>query len=826
MPQPAQWLELGVAVDYSVIEFHGERIQQYIFALLNIVRAIYRDPSLGANLTIVIVRIIFYIDKDNKMIYQGNARTSLENVNKWNRKILSSSNKLHDVAVWLTRLDIGGPSGYAPVSGACDPSRSCALNRDEGLTSAFIIAHEIAHILGLTHDGDDASDNSCSYEASEGSIMAPVVSATFHRFHWSPCSRKEFYHRSKQWECMNNPPSFNNSTHLKTTLRDTFTMDEQCRMEFGDGYELCKRLNLPGICIHLWCAHKDENQMCKTKKGPPLEGTQCDKDKWCINGYCETVDHNIFTLGSSINNLVDSKWSPWSLWSKCSVTCGIGVQIRRRQCNNLTPFSDGRDCDGNSTDFRICKEKDCPQIIDLRSEQCSQLANIIKDKTPSRKNQVTWLPYEHEDKSLKCRLTCRNVETKEIYISNDFLIDGTRCSYDSTNICIQGKCHLMGCDNVLYSKKGLDQCGICDGDNSTCISVSNKFQRRIRRATTRVVIVPPASYDILVSIKTIPMPLEYESSKIVFRDAQRHKHEISLNLQSYVTVMIVEGTKFKIQKNDNQYEITGRGPTLATVTISLKIPKYEVKKSLIILVSFRYMTNRENEDSNNKYSWISGGWSPCSHSCGGGVRYRTVACRNEQDGRIVNNKKCSLVSKPTQEMEKCNTFSCQFKWITGMWEGCTKTCGASGVQQRQIYCVHSSFPDNYVTNDNKKKIYQVMVPPDLCNQYQLPKNQQECNRIPCQGNWLFTDWSPCTRSCAKGIQSRMARCVPPEAENLFTCNGTAPNELRTCKNSEHSPVVCEKNCKRNKSRYCVIPNLKKYCIIPEFYKRCCRTCLN
>lgn len=78
----------------------------------------------------------------------GNARRSLENVNRWNRKLLAQQiNETYDVAVWLTRLDIGGPSGYAPVSGVCDPSRSCALNRDEGLTSAFIIAHEVAHML-------------------------------------------------------------------------------------------------------------------------------------------------------------------------------------------------------------------------------------------------------------------------------------------------------------------------------------------------------------------------------------------------------------------------------------------------------------------------------------------------------------------------------------------------------------------------------------------------------------------------------------------------------------------------------------------------------
>ena len=46
-------------------------------------------------------------------------------------------------------MNIGGPSGYAPVDGVCDPARSCSLNRDEGLSSAFIIAHELGqgHIV-------------------------------------------------------------------------------------------------------------------------------------------------------------------------------------------------------------------------------------------------------------------------------------------------------------------------------------------------------------------------------------------------------------------------------------------------------------------------------------------------------------------------------------------------------------------------------------------------------------------------------------------------------------------------------------------------------
>ena len=114
------------------------------------VSAIYGDPTLGANLKFVILRMIFYEDDSINQILEDNSTVSLENVNVWNKNILTNLpvDERHDVAVWITRLNIGGPGGYAPVSGVCDPERSCSLNRDEGLSSAFILAHELGHILG------------------------------------------------------------------------------------------------------------------------------------------------------------------------------------------------------------------------------------------------------------------------------------------------------------------------------------------------------------------------------------------------------------------------------------------------------------------------------------------------------------------------------------------------------------------------------------------------------------------------------------------------------------------------------------------------------
>ena len=36
-------------------------------------------------------------------------------------------------------------AGLAPVGGMCEPERSCSINEDIGLGTAFTIAHEIGH---------------------------------------------------------------------------------------------------------------------------------------------------------------------------------------------------------------------------------------------------------------------------------------------------------------------------------------------------------------------------------------------------------------------------------------------------------------------------------------------------------------------------------------------------------------------------------------------------------------------------------------------------------------------------------------------------------
>lgn len=45
---------------------------------------------------------------------------------------------------------------------------------------------------------------------------------------------------SDDWHCLQNPPRFpNNVTFVSNSFHHAYTLDEQCRMEFGDGFRFC-----------------------------------------------------------------------------------------------------------------------------------------------------------------------------------------------------------------------------------------------------------------------------------------------------------------------------------------------------------------------------------------------------------------------------------------------------------------------------------------------------------------------------------------------------------------------------------------------------------
>lgn len=56
---------------------------------------------------------------------------------------------------------------------------------------------------------------------------------------------------------------------------------------------------------------------------------------------------------------VPGQWSHWSAWSRCSVVCGAGTQVRTRLCSNPPPQYGGNDCFGSNADSRMCNARKC-----------------------------------------------------------------------------------------------------------------------------------------------------------------------------------------------------------------------------------------------------------------------------------------------------------------------------------------------------------------------------------------------------------------------------------------------------------------------------------
>lgn len=84
-------------------------------------------------------------------------------------------------------------------------SKSCSIQREEGFASAFVIAHETGHVLGMTHDGDQQQSNECIDDPNTGSVMAPLVRSSFTQYRWSHCSNRELKEKLVNYNCLNKP---------------------------------------------------------------------------------------------------------------------------------------------------------------------------------------------------------------------------------------------------------------------------------------------------------------------------------------------------------------------------------------------------------------------------------------------------------------------------------------------------------------------------------------------------------------------------------------------------------------------------------------------
>lgn len=790
-------IEVLLGVDDSVVRFHGkEHVQNYLLTLMNIVNEIYHDESLGVHINVVLVRMIMLgYAKSISLIERGNPSRSLENVCRWafgQQKDDPEHSEHHDHAIFLTRQGFGptGMQGYAPVTGMCHPVRSCTLNHEDGFSSAFVVAHETGHVLGMEHDGQG---NRCGDETAMGSVMAPLVQAAFHRYHWSMCSGQELKRYIHSYDCLLDDPFKHDWPQLPELPGINYSMDEQCRFDFGVGYKICTSFRTFDPCKQLWCSHPDNPYFCKTKKGPPLDGTECAPGKWCYKGHCMWKNANQVKQ--------DGAWGDWSKYGSCSRSCGTGVRFRTRQCNNPVPSNEGQDCPGVNYEYQLCNTNDCPKHFeDFRAQQC-QLRNSHFQYQNSKHH---WLPYEHLDANKTCHLYCQSKETGDVAYMKQLVHDGTKCSYkDPYSICVRGECVKVGCDKEIGSNKVEDKCGVCGGDNSHCRTVKGTFTRTPKKTGyLKMFLIPPGARHVMIQ--------EHEASPQILAIKNQATGHYILNgkgEESRPRRFIDMGVEWDYIIEDDVETLHTDGP-LHDAIVVLIVPKDNETRSTLV---YKYIIHEDSVPINNNnviqedtYEWALKSWSQCSKPCAGGFQYTKYGCRKKGDNKMVQRGFCDNSKRPKPIRRMCNLQDCtQPQWITEEWEHCTKTCGSLGYQIRTVRCVQ------FLHESTNRSIHS-----KYCSG-EKPEIRRPCNRVPCPAQWRTGAWSECSVTCGEGVARRVVTCRIGDQ-----CTGEKPESHKPCRQGS----CHDEPCGGDKSIFCQMEVLARYCSIPGYNKLCCESC--
>ncbi|KAM4852531.1 A disintegrin and metalloproteinase with thrombospondin motifs 14 [Thomomys bottae] len=816
-------IEVLLAVDDSVVRFHGrEHVQNYVLTLMNIVDEIYHDESLGAHVNIALVRLIMVGYRQSlSLIERGNPARSLEQVCRWahsQQRQDPSHAEHHDHVVFLTRQNFGpsGMQGYAPVTGMCHPLRSCALNHEDGFSSAFVVAHETGHVLGMEHDGQG---NGCADETSLGSVMAPLVQAAFHRFHWSRCSKLELSRYLPSYDCLLDDP-FERIWPLSSELPGiNYSMDEQCRFDFGTGYHTCLAFRTSEPCKQLWCSHPDNPYFCKTKKGPPLDGTECSPGKWCFKGHCIWKSPEQ-TYGQ------DGGWSSWTKFGSCSRSCGGGVRSRSRSCDNPFPAYGGRQCSGPTFEYQICNSEECPgPYEDFRAQQCAKRNSYYIHQNAKH----SWIPYEPEDDAQKCELICQSADTGDVVFMNQVVHDGTRCSYrDPYSVCARGECVPVGCDKEVGSMKADDKCGVCGGDNAHCRTVKGTLGKPSKQAAaTKLVQIPAGARHIQIDM------LEKAPHRIAVKNQVTGSFILNpKGKEASSRTFTALGLEWEHVVEDAKDSLKTSGPLPEAIAVLVLPPaeggprgslayKYVIHEDLLPLIG----SNNVLLEETDTYEWALKSWAPCTKTCGGGIQFTKYGCRRRRDHHMVQRHLCDHKKRPKPIRRRCNQHPCaQPAWVMEEWSACSRSCGKLGVQTRGVQCLLPT------SNGTHKAMPAKACPGDR------PEARRPCHRVPCPAQWRTGAWSQCSTTCGEGIQQRQVVCRT-NANSLGQCDGNKPDTMQACslpacsgalQNStvkdSTNRISATEPCVGDRSIFCQMEVLDRYCAVPGYYRLCCESC--
>ncbi|XP_035870816.1 A disintegrin and metalloproteinase with thrombospondin motifs 19 isoform X3 [Phyllostomus discolor] len=725
-------IETVVVADPAVVSHHGaDAARRFILTILNMVFNLFQHKSLGVQVSLRVIKLVLLHEMPADLYIGHHGEKMLESFCKWQHEEFGKKNDIHlemstswgedaasvDAAILITRKDFCvhkdepcDTVGIAYLSGMCSEKRKCIIAEDNGLNLAFTIAHEMGHNMGISHDNDHPSCadglHIMSGEWIKGQNLGDVS--------WSQCSKEDLerFLRSKASNCLlqTNPQSVNSVMVPSKLPGMTYTADEQCQILFGPLASFCQEMQ---ACGARWKARRNA------------------EPNWTPRWTGPTV-----TLESGVR-LASVPAGPPHLdtWRE-SGACGAPA---------AAPAAPGPAAESASV----------PGLPGFRDWQC-QASGV---RASSSKHVLQWQAVTDEEKP--CALFCSPVGKEEPILLSEKVMDGTSCGYQGLDFCANGRCQKVGCDGVLGSLAREDHCGVCNGNGKSCRVVKGEFNHTRGTGYVEVLVIPTGARRIKV-VEEKPA-----HSYLALRDAGKQSINSDWKIE-HSGAFSLAGTTVHYVRRGLWEKISARGPTtspLHLLVLLFQDQTYGLHYEYTI-PSDPPAENQSAKAPEPLFLWTHTGWEDCDATCGGGERKTTVSCTKimNKNISIVDNKKCRHLTKPEPQIRKCNEQPCQTRWMMTEWTPCSRTCG-KGMQSRQVACTQQ-LSNGTLTRARER---------DCAGP--KPAAVQRCEGQDCMTVWEAGVWSECSVKCGKGVRHRTVRCTNPRKKCVLS---TRPREAEDC----------------------------------------------
>ncbi|CAF98002.1 unnamed protein product, partial [Tetraodon nigroviridis] len=369
------------------------------------------------------------------------------------------------------------------------------------------------------------------------------------------------------------------------------------------------------------CSHNDGGNggscLCRTRA--------CDSPSpQCGGQQCQGISVEVANCSRN------GAWTPWTSWSPCSTSCGIGFQVRQRSCSNPSPRHGGRVCVGQNREERYCNEHlPCPPHVYWSAWSVWERCTVACGGGIQSRRRTC----ENGNDCPGCGqiLTCYHALVRGLACVPSRSVFGTL----STTEAPREFCCILGVYNIDRQIKEAEFLG--PPGNSELMLATNEYQ----------------------SCNTLPCP-----------DLKK-------------TTPWTPWTPVNISDNGGHYEQRFR------YTCKARIPDPSLLEVGRQRIEMRYCSSdgstgcstdgdvlRLGRISGNTLnggwsSWTS--WSQCSRDCSRGIRSRKRTCNNPEPK--YGGQACQ---GPAQEYQECNITPCPVdgSWSCwSSWSKCSVTCG-------------------------------------------------------------------------------------------------------------------------------------------------------